>query len=50
LDLKKTQLNLKKTHCYVQDATDIEKVKNILKKHNIEKLDVITSDMAPNTI
>ncbi len=50
LDLKATQLNLKKTHCYVQDATDIEKVKNILKTHNIEKLDVITSDMAPNTI
>ena len=50
LDLKATQLNLKKTHCYVQDATDIEKVKNILKAHNIEKLDVITSDMAPNTI
>ncbi len=50
LDLKATQLNLKKTHCYVQDATDIEKVKDILKTHNIEKLDVITSDMAPNTI
>ncbi len=50
LDLKATQLNLKKTHCYVQDATDIEKVKNILKAHNIEKLDIITSDMAPNTI
>lgn len=50
LDLKATQLNLKKTHCYVQDATDIEKVKNILKTHNIEKLDIITSDMAPNTI
>lgn len=50
LDLKATQLNLKKTHCYVQDATDIGKVKNILKTHNIEKLDIITSDMAPNTI
>ena len=50
LDLKATQLNLKKTHCYVQDATDIEKVKDILKTHNIEKLDIITSDMAPNTI
>jgi len=50
LDLKSTQLNLKKTYCYVQDATDIEKVKDILKEHNIEKLDMITSDMAPNTI
>jgi len=50
LDLKTTQLNLKKTHCYVQDATHIEKVKNILKSHNINKLDIITSDMAPNTI
>ncbi len=50
LDLKATQLNLKKTYCYVQDATDIEKVKDILKTHNIEKLDIITSDMAPNTI
>jgi len=50
LDLKKAELNEKNVFCYEQDATKIDEVKNILKNHNIEKLDLITSDMAPNTI
>jgi len=50
LDLKPTKLNLKNVYCYVQDATNLEEVQEILKQHNIEKLDIITSDMAPNTI
>ena len=50
LDLKKTDLKEKNVFCYVQDATQTEEVKNILSKHQIEKLDIITSDMAPNTI
>ncbi len=35
---------------YQQDVTDKEAVKEIFKKHGIEKLDFIQSDMAPNTI
>jgi len=50
VDLKPTTINLPKVKCYVQDATDLEKMEQILKENNIEKLDIITSDMAPNTI
>ncbi len=50
VDLKPTTINLPKVKCYVQDATDLEKMEKILKENNIEKLDIITSDMAPNTI
>ena len=50
VDLKPATLNSKKIKCYVQDATDLEKIEQILKENNINKLDVITSDMAPNTI
>ena len=50
LDLKDAKLNQTNIFCYKQDATKIDEVKSILKKHNIEKLDLITSDMAPNTI
>jgi 23S rRNA U2552 (ribose-2'-O)-methylase RlmE/FtsJ len=35
---------------YVQDISDYDAVENILKNLNVEKLDVIMSDMAPNTI
>jgi len=50
VDLKPTTINLPKVKCYVQDATNLEKMEKILKENNIEKLDIITSDMAPNTI
>jgi len=50
LDLKKAELKEKNVFCYEQDATKLDEVENILKKHQIEKLDLITSDMAPNTI
>ena len=50
VDLKPTTINLPKVKCYVQDATDLEKMEQILKENNIKKLDIITSDMAPNTI
>ena len=50
LDLKSSQIWEPNVFCYVQDATKLDEVENILKKHNIEKLDIITSDMAPNTI
>jgi len=35
---------------YVADITDKEKITNILKENHIEKVDLIQSDMAPNTI
>jgi len=50
LDLKKAELKEKNIFCYEQDATKLYEVEKILAEHNIEKLDLITSDMAPNTI
>jgi len=50
LDLKKAELKEKNVFCYEQDATKLDEVEKILAKHNIKKLDLITSDMAPNTI
>lgn len=49
VDLKKTSLNLKNVSTYIQDATRLDDMKKILSSHNIDKLDIITSDMAPNT-
>ena len=49
-DLKKVELNLPGLSTYVQDVTDIEKVKEILKNHQISSFDFIQSDIAPNTI
>jgi len=34
----------------VQDATKADDMEQILSSHNIKELDIITSDMAPNTI
>jgi len=48
-DLKKVELNLPGVFTYVQDITDQEAVKAILAEHQIEKVDFIQSDMAPNT-
>jgi 23S rRNA U2552 (ribose-2'-O)-methylase RlmE/FtsJ len=48
--LKETNLNLPGVYTYAQDATQLDKVEEILQNHGIEKFDVITSDMAPNTI
>lgn len=50
VDLKKVNLNLPKIYTYKQDATDILSLKSILKSHDINFLDIITSDMAPDTI
>jgi len=44
------KISLPHTHTYKQDITDREKVQEILSTHNIEKVDCIISDMAPNTI
>jgi len=50
IDLKSVNLISSKIFSYVQDATNIEEVRKILQKHWIDKLDIITSDMAPSTI
>lgn len=48
-DIKKVELNLPGLYTYQQDITDQEAVKAILSEHNIEQVDFIQSDMAPNT-
>lgn len=48
-DIKAVTLNLPWLVTYVQDITDQEKVKSILNENKIEQVDVIQSDMAPNT-
>jgi 23S rRNA (uridine2552-2'-O)-methyltransferase len=49
-DLQDVNLNLPGVKTYVADITDQEKIKTILKENNIEKVDLVQSDMAPNTI
>lgn len=49
-DLKDVNLNIPNVKTYVADITDEEKIKKILQENNIEKVDLIQSDMAPNTI
>ena len=49
-DLKKVELNLPGLTTYMQDVTEIDKVKEILHKHQISSFDFIQSDIAPNTI
>ena len=49
-DLKKVELNLPGLTTYMQDVTEIDKVKEILHKHQISSFDFIQSDVAPNTI
>ena len=51
-DLKKVDLNLAHTHTFVQDITEQEAVKKILTLElwEQEQVDVIISDMAPDTV
>ena len=50
LDIKEVKLNLPYVTTYQQDITDRTWVQNILEQHQIEKFDLIISDMAPDTI
>ena len=50
LDLKGVKISSPKIKTYVQDATKVDDIEKILQENNINKLDIITSDMAPNTI
>ncbi len=49
-DLKNVNLNIPNVKTYVADITDKEKIKKILQENKVEKVDLIQSDMAPNTI
>ncbi len=48
-DLKPVELNLPGLVTYQQDITDQEKVKSLLGEQWIQQVDLIQSDMAPNT-
>jgi len=50
LDIQSVKVNLPAIHTYVVDATDHEACDTIMAEHQIEKFDVILSDLAPNTI
>ena len=50
LDIKDVNLNIPGVKTYNADITDEENIKRILKENKIEKLDLVQSDMAPNTI
>jgi 23S rRNA (uridine2552-2'-O)-methyltransferase len=59
-DIQDSTVNLPNVHTYIQDVTDVDKIDEILKSHNIVPLtkwdkggllvDFIQSDMAPNTV
>lgn len=50
VDLKDVNLNLPGVKTYVADISDEAHIKEILEENNIEKLDLIQCDMAPNTM
>ncbi len=49
-DIKDVNINIPNVTTYNADITNKENIKNILKENAIEKVDLIQSDMAPNTI
>lgn len=50
LDLNPIDFSTFGLFTYEQDATDMKAVEKILESHHIKKLDLIVSDMAPNTM
>jgi 23S rRNA (uridine2552-2'-O)-methyltransferase len=50
VDIQDVNLNLPGVKTYKADIQDVAHIKDILAKNNIEKVDLIQSDMAPNTI
>ncbi len=49
-DIKDVDINIPNTTTYKQDITEQQTVSSILQNHNFDKIDVIQSDLAPNTI
>jgi len=50
VDIQDVNLNLPGVKTYKADIQDVEYIKKILAENKIEKVDLIQSDMAPNTI
>jgi len=50
IDIQDVNLNLPGVTTYKADISDEEHIKSILAENNIQQVDVIQSDMAPNTI
>ncbi len=50
IDLKKVWITLPWVFTYEQDVADREWIKEIFDSHDLKKVDVILSDMAPDTI
>lgn len=49
-DIKQVEISIPNTTTYKQDVTDHDAVKAILDANDIQQVDFIQSDMAPNTI
>ena len=49
-DIKEVEISIPNTTTYKQDVTDHDAVKALLDANNIQQVDFIQSDMAPNTI
>jgi 23S rRNA (uridine2552-2'-O)-methyltransferase len=50
IDIQDVNLNLPGVKTYQADIQDVEHIKEILAENNIQQVDIIQSDMAPNTI
>lgn len=50
VDIQDVNINIPGVKAYKADITDTVAIQNILDENNIEKIDLIQSDMAPNTI
>ncbi len=50
VDIQDVNINLPGVTTYKADIQDVDRIKEILAENNIEKVDLIQSDMAPNTI
>lgn len=50
MDIKDVKISLPGVKTFNQDITDQESVKKILEENGMKKIDLIISDMAPNTI
>lgn len=49
-DLNPSAIQLPNVHTYVQDVQNLDAVKALMATHQIDKFDVMLSDLAPNTI
>ncbi len=50
IDIQDVNLNLPGVTTYKADIQDVDHIKEILAENKIEKVDLIQSDMAPNTM